>query len=131
MAKGKAAKAAKKTNFAVLSTLVSEGFELFEAKSKLWDMSNVVATGVTPDKVRQSQIEGSDQCSIVLMDEEGRAQYISVAYDEIDLDDYEVDEDGYLTDIDIEFDIIKAVALRDDEEFDITEGDETFRAVPA
>ena len=58
MAKGKAAaKAAKNKNFAVLSTLISEGYELFEAKSKLWDKSNVVASSVTPDKVRQSQLK--------------------------------------------------------------------------
>ena len=113
-----------------LKALKNEGYELFVPKDKLWDLSNVVAEEVKVDSVRLSK-KFENQVSIVLEDEDGHDQFIPVPMGEIDANDYDVDKDGNLTDYKGTFDLVKAVALRDDAEFNITQGDETFRAIPA
>ena len=123
------AKNGGKATKSLFDIIKEKGYEVSTAKTPLWEEGDTLAEGFSEfDLYISQQYENS---SFVVVREGDESRAISFSKGEIDVEDYTtINDKGLVDKKDVEFTITikEVIALRDDEELGIKEGDTKLKA---
>ena len=118
-----------KATKSLFEIIKDKGYSVSTAKTPLWEEGDTLAEGISEfDMYISQQYENS---SFVIVREGDESLAVSFSKGEIDVEDYTIINDKGLVDKkDVEFTITikEVIALRDDEELGIKEGDTKLKA---
>lgn len=118
-----------KATKSLFETIKDKGYSVSTAKTPLWEEGDTLAEGISEfDMYISQQYENS---SFVIVREGDESLAVSFSKGEIDVEDYTtINDKGLVDKKDVEFTITikEVIALRDDEELGIKEGDTKLKA---
>lgn len=118
-----------KATKSLFATIKEKGYSVSTAKTQLWEEGDTLAEGISEfDMYISQQYENS---SFVIVREGDESLAVSFSKGEIDVEDYTtINDKGLVDKKDVEFTITikEVIALRDDEELGIKEGDTKLKA---
>ena len=118
-----------KATKSLFATIKEKGYSVSTAKTPLWEEGDTLAEGISEfDMYISQQYENS---SFVIIREGDESLAVSFSKGEIDVEDYAtINDKGLVDKKDVEFTITikEVIALRDDEELGIKEGDTKLKA---
>lgn len=118
-----------KATKSLFATIKEKGYSVSTTKTLLWEEGDTLAEGISEfDMYISQQYENS---AFVIIREGDESLAVSFSKGEIDVEDYTtINDKGLVDKKDVEFTITikEVIALRDDEELGIKEGDTKLKA---